>query len=50
MPALLGNTVRGIGRMALATGAGLCLMGICAVALIVSLVCAAPLWLVKAAR
>jgi hypothetical protein len=48
MSALLGKTVQGVGRAALALLAALSLMSICAAALIVTLVCAAPLGLVQA--
>ena len=48
MSTLLGKTMLGIGQGALALLAALSLMAICAGALIVTLVCAAPLRLVQA--
>jgi hypothetical protein len=43
MLALLGNAGRGMGQVAFATVAAVSLMAICAAALAVTLVCAAPL-------
>lgn len=48
MLALLGNTVREVGQVALAMVAAASLMAICAAALAVTLVCAAPLRLLQA--
>lgn len=47
MSAFLGGTVRGMGQVALATGAGLSLIVISAAALAVTLVVAAPLRLLQ---
>ncbi|MEY4708610.1 MAG: hypothetical protein RJB58_2333 [Pseudomonadota bacterium] len=48
MLALLGNTGRGMGQVALATAAAASLIAVCAAALVVTLVCAAPLRLLQA--
>jgi len=48
MSALLGKTMREMGQGALALLAALSLIAFCAAALIVTLVCAAPLRLVQA--
>ena len=48
MSALLGKTMQGLGKGALAAIAALSLLAICAAALIVTLVCAAPLRFVQA--
>lgn len=48
MPVFLGGAVRGVGQAALATGAGLSLVVICAVALAATLVVAAPMRLLQA--
>lgn len=48
MLALLGNAGRGVGQVALATVAAASLIAICAAALAVTLVCAAPLRLLQA--
>ncbi len=48
MLALFGNAGRGLGQVALAAVAALSLMAICAAALVVTLVCAAPLRLLQA--
>ncbi len=48
MLAVLGNSGRGLGQVALAALAAVSLMAICAAALAVTLVCAAPLRLLQA--
>ena len=48
MRAFFGKAIQGAGQGALATVAALSLMAICAVALAVTLVCAAPLRLLQA--
>ncbi len=48
MLALLGNTGRGAGLVACATVAAATLIAVCAAALAVTLVCAAPLRLLQA--
>lgn len=48
MLVLLGNAGRGVGQVALATVAATSLMAICASALVVTLICAAPLRLLQA--
>jgi hypothetical protein len=48
MSAFLGNAIKSGGQVALAAVAALSLMVVCAMALVVTLVCAAPLRLLQA--
>ena len=48
MLALLGNAGRGMGQVAIATVAATSLLAVCAAALAVTLICAAPLRLLQA--